>query len=148
MTALIILAVAILWAGIGFVLWKALVQPHIGSRWVLAITTLALVAVWFVAPVLDEILGAYEFERFCHEMPENKFYGTVAVGPGEFFDESGRPKWNNIEELLSIIRGSNTSFANSAVSMAGDFRSAARRRNWRTRSANRSPSPCRTEHHG
>lgn len=108
MSALIVLVVVILWAGFGFVLWRSFVRPHIRSRWALGITTLALAAVWFISPILDEILGASEFERLCREMPENKFYGAVALGPGEFFDELGQRKWKNIEELLAIKRGSKT----------------------------------------
>ncbi|HEX8011977.1 MAG TPA: hypothetical protein VF814_13740 [Casimicrobiaceae bacterium] len=104
MSALIILVVVILWAGLGFVLWKSLVRPHVRSRWVLVVTTLALAGIWFIGPILDEILGAREFERACKEMREIKFYGPVPVGPGAFFDEQGNPRWKNVEEFSAIKR--------------------------------------------
>jgi len=104
MSALIILAVVILWAGIGFVLWKSLIRPYIRSRWALIVTTLILAGIWLVGPVLDEILGAREFERLCKEVPEVKFYGPVAIGPGVFFDEQGKPRWKNSDEFSTIKR--------------------------------------------
>ena len=108
MSGVLILIVVALWAAIGFTLWKRLVRPHIQSSGRLIVATLALATIWFVGPVLDEILGAREFERTCSEIPENKFYGPVALGSGEFFDETGARRWNGIEELLAIIRSSKT----------------------------------------
>lgn len=104
MSALIIVVVVILWAGLGFVLWKVLVQPHIRSRGLLVVTTLILAGIWFIGPILDEILGASEFERVCNEMPEVKFHGPVAIGPGAFFDEGGNPRWKNEDEFFRIRR--------------------------------------------
>jgi len=106
MSGLLILIVVAVWAAIGFALWKRFVRPHIQSSVKLIVVTLALAAIWFVGPVLDEILGAREFERACAEMPEVKFHGPLAIGPGAFFDEGGRPRWNNEDEFFAIKRNS------------------------------------------
>ena len=94
MSGLLILIVVAVWAAIGFAIWKRLVRPRIQSSGKLIVVTLALAAIWFVGPVLDEILGAKSFEQACTEMPEVKFHGPLAIGPGAFFDEQGTPRWN------------------------------------------------------
>lgn len=104
MSALIVVVVALVWARIGFVLWRWLIRPRIKSPRALSATTLALAGIWFVGPVLDEILGAREFARACREMPEVKFFGPVAVGPGAFFDDQGKPRWSNEDEFSAIKR--------------------------------------------
>ena len=104
MSGLLILIVAALWAVIGFALWKRLVRPHIHSSGRLFIATLVLAAIWFVGPVLDEILGARSFARACAEMPEVKFHGPLSIGAGAFFDDQGTPRWTNAEEFAAIKR--------------------------------------------
>jgi hypothetical protein len=105
-SALILLVVILVWVRIGFVLWRWLIRPRIKSPRVLAPATLALAGIWLVGPILDEILGAIEFARACREMPEVKFYGPVAVGPGAFFDDQGKPRWANDDEFSAIKRNS------------------------------------------
>jgi hypothetical protein len=104
MSALIILVVALVWARIGFVLWRWLIRPRIKSPRALYATTLALAGIWLVGPVLDEILGAREFAQACREIPEVKFHGPVAIGTGSFFDEHGKPRWKNDDEFSAIKR--------------------------------------------
>ena len=106
MSGLLILIVVALWAALGFVLWKWLIRPHIHSSGKLIVVSLVLAAIWFVGPVLDEILGAKSFEQACAEMPEVKFHGPLAIGPGAFFDEQGTPRWTNAEEFSAIKRNS------------------------------------------
>ncbi len=109
MMALCVLAVIFIWALLGFTLWSRLVKPYVYSTILRACLTLLLAAVWFVGPVLDEILGTREFDKLCAEMPSIKFYGPVAVGAGVFFDEQGRPKWKNSDEFAAIVRKSGES---------------------------------------
>jgi hypothetical protein len=104
--ALVLLGVTVLWAVLGFFLWKWLIKPRFRSRAALVAATLVAAVIWFVEPVLDEIIGAQTFKRLCEEMPPIEFYGPVAVGPGVFFAEFGNRKWKSIEELLAIRRDS------------------------------------------
>jgi len=107
MSAIIALIVIYIWAWLGFVLWSRLIKPHVSSTKLRTSLTLLLAIVWFVGPVLDEILGAREFDQLCREMPSIKYYGPVAVGPGVFFDEQGRTKWKNGDEFSAIRRKTN-----------------------------------------
>lgn len=104
MSAIIALIIIFLWGGLGYLIWWRLVKPFIRSTILKTCLTLLLAAVWFVEPVIDEILGAREFDQLCREMPPVKFYGPVAVGSGVFFDEQGRPKWKNSDEFSAIVR--------------------------------------------
>ncbi len=104
MSAIIALIVIFIWAGFGFVIWKCLVDTYIRSTILKTCLTLLLAVVWFIGPVFDEILGAREFDQLCREMPQKKFHGPVAVGPGVFFDEQGRKKWKNSDEFSAIKR--------------------------------------------
>lgn len=107
MSAVIALIVIAAWSWIGFLLWRRLIKPYTHSTILKSCVTLLLAAVWFVGPVLDEILGAREFDQLCREMPPIKFYGPVTVGPGVFFDEQGRPRWQNSDEFSNIRRKTN-----------------------------------------
>jgi hypothetical protein len=104
MSAIIALIVIAVWAWLGFALWRRLVKPYVHSSVVKTCLILLLIVVWFVGPVIDEIFGSREFDQLCGEMPSVKFYGPVAVGPGVFFDEQGRPKWKNSDEFSAIKR--------------------------------------------
>jgi hypothetical protein len=104
MSAIIALIVIFIWAWFGFALWSLLVKPYVQSTILRICLTLLLAVVWFVGPVIDEILGVREFDQLCREMPSVKYYGPVAVGPGVFFDEQGRPKWKNSDEFYAIKR--------------------------------------------
>lgn len=104
MFTLIALIVIGIWGGIGFVIWRFLILPHLRSPMTKICVTFILALLWFVGPVIDEILGAREFNHLCQEMPYIKYYGPVAVGPGVFFDEKGRPKWKNSDEFSAIRR--------------------------------------------
>jgi hypothetical protein len=91
-----------LWAAVGFVLWRWLIRPRLHSRSALVLVTLLAGVVWFVGPIADELLGARQFKRLCDEMPPVEFYGPVPIGPGAFFDESGRPRWRTNDEFSRI----------------------------------------------
>lgn len=104
MIGLIAIASIAAWIFLGYLLWQKLIRPRIHSWVARAAILLLLAAVWLVAPVADEILGAREFEQLCKEMPEIKFHGPVPVGPGAFFDAEGNPKWKNGDEFSAIER--------------------------------------------
>jgi hypothetical protein len=99
MSAILLLIPVLLWAGLGVLLWRKLIAPRLRStmqKWVVAVIA---ASIWFIGPVLDEILGARVFERLCAEMPAVEFYGPVSVGPGKFFDEQGRPQWKSKDDF-------------------------------------------------
>jgi hypothetical protein len=106
MSAIVLLLVVVLWAWLGYFFWRRLVRPHFDSWAPLATITGILAVLWFIGPVLDEILGAREFSRLCDEMEPVKFYGPVVIGPGVFFDETGNQKWKTDDEYGAIRRGS------------------------------------------
>ena len=114
MIALSVLIVIFIWAWLGFAFWRRLIAPYIKPP-ILKIFLAALFAgAWLVAPVLDEILGAREFDQLCRDMPPVKYSGPVVVGSGDFFDGQGRPNWKNSFEFSVIERnadGSNKIFA-------------------------------------
>lgn len=99
LTALIAIA---LWGLLGLFLWNYLIKPHIHSPTLKICLGLFMAVVWFVWPVLDDILGARKFDQLCRETPPIKFYGPIALGPGAFFDEQGQPKWSNSNEFWKI----------------------------------------------
>lgn len=107
MFAIVALLVIGLWASLGYWLWLRLIGPRVQSKRSKITLTVLLTVVWFIGPVLDEIIGAREFNQLCREMPPIKFYGPVGVGPGTFFDEQGRPKWKNSDEFSAIERKDN-----------------------------------------
>lgn len=92
MIGLIVITSIAVWIFLGYLLWQKLIRPRIHSWLARAVILLLLAALWLIAPVADEILGAREFEKLCKEMPEIKFHGPVPVGPGAFFDEEGKSK--------------------------------------------------------
>lgn len=102
MSGVIVLVVLGVWAGFGWWLWKGFVRSRLASPLARGVAFLALAGAWFVLPVADEILGARAFERLCAEIPETKFHGPIAVGPGAFFDENGNRKWKNGDEFARI----------------------------------------------
>jgi len=112
MIGLVLLVVIAIWAWIGFSVWRSRIRPRLQSGLQAVVVSVLFALAWFVVPVLDEILGAPEFERLCKEMPEIKFHGPVPMGPGSFFDEAGKPKWKTREEL-SLIRYRNSRWGNT-----------------------------------
>ncbi len=103
MIALVVLCVVFLWGLLGVWVWRRFLNSQFSAMSVKVSVFILFMCAWLVTPVLDEILGAREFERLCREMPEKKFYGPVPVGPGLFFEQSGAPKWSNDTDF-SLIR--------------------------------------------
>lgn len=95
------------WFWLGVILWLKLINPRVHNSMLKTCLTFLLATIWFVGPVLDEILGAREFDQLCREMPSSKFYGPAAVGPGVFYDDQGRARWKNGDEFSAIIRNTN-----------------------------------------
>lgn len=103
MIALVVLGVVLLWGLLGVWVWRRFLNSRVSSIPVKVSSFILFMSVWLITPVLDEILGAREFERLCREMPEKKFYGPAPVGPGLFFEQSGAPKWKTDRDF-SLIR--------------------------------------------
>ena len=76
-----------------WVSWRVakLVKPI----WFKAIVILAMTPLLFVAPVADELIGDYQFKRYCKEAEEVKIYGTIPVGE-EFYTADGKWKLADI----------------------------------------------------
>jgi hypothetical protein len=104
MSALILLGLIGTWIAIGWAIWTLLFQQRIQRRSVRLVLAAAFLVAWSVAPWLDEMLGAVQFERACAAMPPVKFMGPVSIGAGPFFDEAGRPKWRTRDEFSSIYQ--------------------------------------------
>ena len=102
MIALVVLGVVLLWGLLGVWVWRRFLNSRVSSIPVKVSSFILFMSVWLITPVLDEILGAREFERLCQEMPEMKFYGPVPVGPGELFDEDGKLRWSSDREFALI----------------------------------------------
>lgn len=104
MSAVIVLLVVGAWFWLGFSIWKWLFAKRIAPGPLRTSVGVALAALWMLAPWIDEIAGARQFAKLCEEMPEVKFYGPVAVGPGPFFNEDGSPKWTTDAELGKLMQ--------------------------------------------
>lgn len=104
MSALILLGVMAIWVALGWLAWKVLFHRRLQGRAVRPFLAVAFLCAWCIAPWLDEILGAQRFERACETMPPIKFMGSVSIGAGPFFDETGRPKWRTSDEFSSIYQ--------------------------------------------
>jgi len=127
MIGLIVLVSIAAWIFLGYFIWRRLICPRIHSWLARVAVLLPLLAVWLIAPVADEILGAREFEKLCKEMPEIKFHGPVPVGPGAFFEADGTPKWKDRNQLgnsddFSAIQRNTRAFDDIFKSSPGEWR--------------------------
>lgn len=102
MSALVVLAAVGVWLYLGYLIWRLAVARLIKNGATRAALGVTLAVLWLAAPWVDEWLGAREFKRLCDEMPEVKFYGPVAVGPGPFYNEDGSPKWQTKQQFYEI----------------------------------------------
>jgi hypothetical protein len=82
------------------VLWLTLVVSlarRVGRRvkgvWRRRILVTCLVAAVFIAPVIDDLLGGWQFDALCEKTLEDSVLGYVEVGPGAFFDAGGEEIW-------------------------------------------------------
>lgn len=106
MSALILLGAGALWLAVGWAVWAVLVSKRIRSLYFRRVAAVMFLAVWIIAPWLDELIGARQFEHACAAMPAVTFTGPVSVGAGPFFDHAGRPKWRDATEFEAIQRES------------------------------------------
>jgi len=104
MSALILLGVMAIWVALGWLLWKVLLQKRLHGKAARSVFAAAFLVAWGIAPWVDEILGAAQFDRACAAMQPIKFNGPVSIGAGPFFDEAGRPKWRTGDEFSSIYQ--------------------------------------------
>jgi hypothetical protein len=88
MTALGILVVTAAYGLLCFWLTKLLLR-RIKSEWLKWTLGIILFPLLYVAPLADEIIGNYQFKKYCKEAEEIKIYGTITVGE-ELYFEDGR----------------------------------------------------------
>jgi hypothetical protein len=91
-------------AGIG--IWLALsafvawgIARHIKPIWRKALVMVCVGSLLLFAPVADELIGSYQFKRYCKEAEEVKIYGTIPVGE-DFYTVDG--KWKLANGLLPL----------------------------------------------
>ena len=72
-----------------WIAWRA--ARLVKQVWLKALVFVALGPLLFVAPVADELIGKYQFKRYCKEAEEVKIYGTIPVGQ-EFYTAGGKGK--------------------------------------------------------
>lgn len=64
---------------------------HIPCVWVRIVVLLGFGVPLLALPLIDEIIGKYEFEKLCSQLQGMKYYGKVQLGP-EFYFEDVTPK--------------------------------------------------------
>lgn len=83
----------ILWVAVsGGLAWLVakLLTRRTSKPWLLPLLALILLPAVFLAPLADEIIGKFQFDRLCEEAKEVKIYGTISVGE-ELYTPEG--KW-------------------------------------------------------
>ncbi len=80
-----------------WIAWRA--ARLVKQAWRKALVILAVAPLLFVAPVTDELIGKYQYERYCKEAEEVKIYGTIPVGE-EFYTADGKWKMTNMSRRL------------------------------------------------
>lgn len=97
MTGLLVLAVMLVWAVV--CVWIALRVSRWAKRgWLRAVMFIVLLPAMYVAPLADEIIGNYQFERYCREANQVHIYGTIPVGEELYFPDG---KWRLSARALS-----------------------------------------------
>lgn len=84
---------------------------HIPRVWVRIAVLLGFGVPLLSLPVIDEIIGKYQFEKLCSQLEGVKYYGKVQLGP-EFYFEDGTPKW--------VARDYSLAEANRAIAFHDD----------------------------
>lgn len=85
--------------------------------WRKALVMVSVGPLLFFAPVADELIGSYQFERYCKEAEEVKIYGTIPVGE-DFYTADG--KWKLSNGLLPIAESNRIQAALNAIIRADD----------------------------
>lgn len=79
MTGLIPIAVIAVWLIVSiWIAWLATFRIRNQVKRAFLLATLAVL--FTVAPLADEIVGKYQFERYCEDAREVKIYGTIPTG--------------------------------------------------------------------
>ncbi|MBE0622436.1 MAG: hypothetical protein IH605_17745 [Burkholderiales bacterium] len=112
--------------GIWFVLsvWAASrVAKWVKPGWSKPVLFLTVAPALFVAPVADELIGKYQYKRYCEEAAQVKIYATIPVGE-ELYTADGKWKLtdmsldfrerNQIQALVDSIIRSDSGTAYSA----------------------------------
>lgn len=65
---------------------------HIPRVWVRMAVLLGFGVPLLALPLIDEIIGKYQFEKLCSQLEGVKYYDKVQLGP-DFYFENGTPRW-------------------------------------------------------
>jgi hypothetical protein len=106
----VLLLIAVLW--IPASLWIAWRVARFAKRsWVRALLFLVVAPLLIPLPLAEEIIGRFQFERYCESANEVKIYGTIPVGE-ELYTRDGkwrvgktREETNRLNEIYeSLVR--------------------------------------------
>ena len=103
----------IVWCVIAIVLARAL-SRLIKSGWMRNIAFLVLVPVVFLLPLVDELIGKFQFDRLCDEAKDIKIFATIPVGE-EFYFPDGRWRLSSSPPLEFIERNRVEAFYETLV---------------------------------
>jgi hypothetical protein len=91
----------LLWIAVsGGLAWLVaiLLSRRSSKLWLRPLLTLILLPVVFLAPLSDEIVGKFQFDRLCEEAKEVKIHATHPVGEDLYTPEGKWREGNTLEE--------------------------------------------------
>lgn len=104
MHGLIAILLIVLWLGASVFIAQWIGKTMSSPRLRVVVTAL-LIPLLFVAPLADEIIGKFQFDKLCKEAEEIKIYGTMPVGE-ELYTADGRWRLgirpSSLEELNRV----------------------------------------------
>jgi hypothetical protein len=93
--------------GIGLIIWCVIAIALAGalsrlikSGWTRRITFLVLVPVVFLLPLIDELLGKFQYDKLCKDAEQVKISGTIPVRE-PFYTSEGRWRRSKTGPLLA-----------------------------------------------
>jgi hypothetical protein len=108
MAGLLLIGAAFLWFAACLAI-AILLSKLISSGWGRALLVSALVPAFFIAPFSTQIVGWYQFERYCEAADSVSLHGVISA-PKEFFSSNG--EWrlgekfdlSRIDENTKLVR--------------------------------------------
>lgn len=90
-----------LWIAVsGILAWLAarVLAARTSKLWVRWLLTMLVLPFVFIAPLADEIIGKFQFDRLCEEAKEVKIHATHPVGE-ELYMPDGTWRRDHVEKL-------------------------------------------------
>lgn len=100
MISLIALPIMVGWLALSIFIARWIGKKIPKTHFRIAIT-LPIALLLFAAPLADEIIGKFQFDKLCKEAEEVKIYGTIPVGE-DFYYRDGRWRRASSGPLLSL----------------------------------------------